>query len=48
MRRDMRVSEDIILQKEIIPFLLNDEGDYLRYIQQDGAPPHYGNQVRRY
>ncbi|CAM1324679.1 Uncharacterised protein r2_g3343 [Pycnogonum litorale] len=37
-----------MLQEEILPSLLNEEGDYPVYFQQDGAPPHYGLQVRRY
>ena len=37
-----------MLQEEILPSLLNEEGDYPVYFQQDGAPPHYGLQVRWY
>ena len=37
-----------MLQEEILPSLLNEEGDYPVYFQQDGAPPHYGIQVRRF
>ena len=37
-----------MLQEEILPSLLNEEGVYPVYFQQDGAPPHYGPEVRRY
>ena len=37
-----------MLQEEILPSLLNEEGDYPVYFQQDGAPPHYGIQVHRF
>ena len=37
-----------MLQEEILPSLLNEEGDYPVYFQQDGAPPHYDIQVRRF
>ena len=36
-----------MLQEQILPSMLN-EGDYPVYFQHDGAPPHYGLQVRRY
>ena len=31
-----------MLQEEILASLLNEEGDYPVYFQQDGAPPHFG------
>ena len=37
-----------MLQEEIFPSQLNEEGDYPVYLQQDGSPPHYGIQVRRF
>ena len=37
-----------MLQKENPSSLLNEEGDYPVYFQQDGAPTHYGIQVRRF
>ena len=37
-----------MLQEEILPSLLNEEGDYPVYFQQDEAPLHYGIQVRRF
>ena len=37
-----------MLQEQILPSMLNEEGDYPVYFQHDGAPPHYGLQVRRY
>ena len=37
-----------MLQEEILPSLLNEKGDHPVYFQQDGAPPHFGLQVRQY
>ena len=34
--------------QEILSSLLNEEGDYPVYFQQDGAPPHYGLKVCQY
>jgi hypothetical protein len=36
-----------VLQDTIISFLLNQDGEFSAYFQQDGAPPHYGICVRR-
>ena len=37
-----------MLQDNIMPSLLNEAGEFPRYFQQDGAPPHYGICVRRW
>ena len=37
-----------MLQEEIFPSLLSANGNLPAYFQQDGAPPHYGIQVRQY
>ena len=37
-----------MLREEILPFLLNEEGDYTVYFQQDGALLYYGPEMRRY
>ena len=37
-----------MLQEEIFPSLLSANGNLPVYFQQDGAPPHYGIQVRQY
>ena len=37
-----------MLQNEIFPSLLNENGNFLAYFQQDCAPHHYGIQVRQY
>jgi hypothetical protein len=31
-----------MLHNMIMPSLLNKDGEFLVYFQQDGAPPHYG------
>lgn len=28
------------LQEEILPSLLNEQGDYTAYVEEDEAPPH--------
>ena len=35
-------------QDNIMPSLLNEAGEFPRYFQQDGAPPHYGICIRRW
>ena len=37
-----------MLQEEILPSLLNEEGDCPIYFQEAGAPPHFGLQVHQY
>ena len=37
-----------MLHKEILISLLNEEDDHPVCFQQDGAPPHFGPQVRQY
>ena len=37
-----------ILQEEIFPSLLSENGNFPAYFQQDGAPLRYGIQVRQY
>lgn len=35
-----------MLQEEIVPSLLNEDGEFPEFFQQDGAPPHFGVSVR--
>lgn len=37
-----------MLQEVVFPSVLNEDGSFPCYFQQDGAPPHYGTVVRQW
>jgi hypothetical protein len=37
-----------MLRDDVLPTLLNPQGDFPTFFQQDGAPPHYATEVRQF